>query len=323
MESRERTTALLDLDSRATLFEQQRPRLLQLAYGMLGARADAEDIVQDAFLRLGRVDPESLRNPEGWLTTVVTHLALDRLRSASRQREVYVGSWIPEPFVEFRNPEQEQIAKSNISIAILFLLEQLRPQERAVFLLREVFDISYSTIAEIIGKSEQTCRQIFSRTRSRIDELSKHTDADFDTKAELVDRYADAILSGDEQKLLALMTDDAVFYSDGGGKVAANINPIYGVERIIRFIRGLGAKYAGRYSRIAVLVNGEPGLLTLLDGKPDTVLAFEFEHNRIARTFGIRNPDKLKYLSGAHRETSLAGTLKTINVGLKESNVHL
>ena len=297
MDSREQTsTALLDIDSRTALFEQQRPRLLQVAYGLLGTRADAEDIVQDAYLRLGRIDPESLRNPEGWLTTVVTHLALDRLRSARHQREVYVGSWLPEPFVEFRNPEQEQITRSNISIAVLFLLEQLRPQERAIFLLREVFDVSYSMIAEVIGKSEQTCRQILSRTRSRIDELSKRTTADFNTKAELVERYADAILSGDEQKLLTLMTDDAVLYSDGGGKIAANINPIYGVERIIRLIQGLGAKNAGRYSRIAVLVNGEPGLLSLLDGKPDTVLAFEFEGNRIARLFGIRNPDKLKYL---------------------------
>jgi RNA polymerase sigma-70 factor (ECF subfamily) len=289
------------MDSRTALFEQQRPRLLQLAYGLLGARADAEDIVQDAYLRLGRVDPEALRNPEGWLTTVVTHLALDRLRSARHQREVYVGSWLPEPFVEFRNPEQEQITRSDVSIAILFLLEQLRPHERAVFLLREVFDVSYSAIAGIIGKSEQTCRQIFSRARSRIGELSKRTDADFNAKAELVDRYADAVLSGDEQALLAVMTDDAVLYSDGGGKIAATINPIYGVERIIRLIQGLGAKNAGRYSRIAVLVNGEPGLLTFLDGKPDTVLAFEFEGNRIARTFGIRNPDKLKYLPGGER----------------------
>jgi len=292
------STTLLDIDSRTALFEKQRPRLLQLAYGLLGTRADAEDIVQDAFLRLGRIDPESLRNPEAWLTTVVTHLALDRLRSARHQREVYVGSWIPEPFVEYRNPEQEQITRSNLSIAILFLLERLRPQERAVFLLREVFDVSYIAIAGIIGKSEQTCRQIFSRTRSRIDELSKSTPADFTTKAELVDRYAEAILSGDEQSLLALMTDDAVLYSDGGGKVAATINPIYGAKRIIRLIQGLGAKNAGRYSRIAVLVNGEPGLLSLLDGKADSVLAFEFEGNRIARIFGIRNPDKLKYLPG-------------------------
>jgi RNA polymerase sigma-70 factor (ECF subfamily) len=284
------------MDARTALFERQRPRLVQLAYGLLGTRADAEDIVQDAYLRLDRVDPESLRNPEGWLTTVVTHLALDRLRSARHQREVYVGCWLPEPFVEFRNPEQEQITRSNISIAILFLLEQFRPQERAVFLLREVFDVSYSTIAEVIGKSEQTCRQILSRTRSRIDELSKRTTADFSSKAELVGRYADAILSGDERKLLALMPDDAVLYSDGGGKIAANINPIYGVDRIIRLIQGLAAKNAGRYSRVAVLVNGEPGLLSLLDGKPDTVLAFEFEGKRIARVFGIRNPDKLRCL---------------------------
>ena len=292
------STTLLDIDSRTALFEKQRPRLLQLAYGLLGTRADAEDIVQDAFLRLGRIDPESLRNPEAWLTTVVTHLALDRLRSARHQREIYVGSWIPEPFVEYRNPEQEQITRSNLAIAVLFLLEQLRPQERAVFLLREVFDVSYAVIAGLIGKSEQTCRQIFSRTRSRVGELSKSTPADFKTKAELVDRYAEAILSGDEQSLLNLMTDDAVLYSDGGGKVAATINPIYGAERIIRLIQGLGAKNAGRYSRIAVLVNGEPGLLSLLDGKADSVLAFEFEGNRIARIFGIRNPDKLKYLPG-------------------------
>ena len=117
-----------------------------------GTRADAEDIVQDAFLRLGRIDPESLRNPEAWLTTVVTHLALDRLRSARHQREIYVGSWIPEPFVEYRNPEQEQITRSNLSIAVLFLVEQLRPQERAVFLLREVFDVSYAVIAGLIGE---------------------------------------------------------------------------------------------------------------------------------------------------------------------------
>jgi RNA polymerase sigma-70 factor (ECF subfamily) len=289
---------LLDIDSRAALFEQERPRLLQLAYGLLGTRADAEDVVQDAFLRLGRVDPQSLRNPEGWLTTVVTHLALDGLRSARRQREVYVGSWIPEPFVEYRNPEQEQVTRSNLSIAILFLLEQLRPQERAVFLLREIFDVSYAAIADMIGKSEQTCRQILSRTRSRIDELSRRTTADFNTRAELVERYADAILSGDERSLMALMTGDAVLYSDGGGKIAANINPIYGAERILRLIQGLRAKNAGRYSHTAVLVNGEPGLLTLLDGKPDTVLAFEFEGNHIARMFGVRNPDKLKYLPG-------------------------
>jgi RNA polymerase sigma-70 factor (ECF subfamily) len=297
------STALIDIDARTALFERQRPRLLQLAYGLLGARADAEDVVQDAYLRLGRVDPESLRNPDNWLTTVVTHLALDRLRSAQRRREIYVGSWLPEPFVEFRSPEQEQITRSDISIAILFLLEQLRPRERAVFLLREVFDVSYGAIAEIIGKSEQTCRQIFSRARSRIGAFSKHTAEEFHARAELVDRYADAILSGDAQKLIALMTDDAVFYSDGGGKVAANINPIYGVQRITRFIQGLGAKHVGRHSSVAVLVNSEPGLLTLLDGKPDTVLAFGFEDNRIACLFGIRNPDKLKYLPGIRNAT--------------------
>ncbi|MFZ0593656.1 MAG: RNA polymerase sigma factor SigJ [Bryobacteraceae bacterium] len=287
----------MDREAKAHFFEQQRPRLLRLAYGLLGSRAEAEDVVQDAYIRFELADAAQLENREGWLTTVVTRIAIDRLRSASHQREVYPGTWLPEPLVELRSQEQKEITRSELSIALLFLLEQLAPAERAVFLLRAAFEIPYREVARIVDRPETACRQIYIRARRRVEGERGAAAPDFAAKRKMVDRYATAILEEDERKLIEAVTEDVIFFSDGGGKVPVNVNPIVGVDRLLRFARGLGRKYGPEsFSRMQVVVNGEPGLLVFLNGRADTVTAFRFDESRISAIYGIRNPDKLMRL---------------------------
>jgi RNA polymerase sigma-70 factor (ECF subfamily) len=281
------------LEDKGAFFETQRGRLNRIAYGILGSSTDAEDVVQEAYLRFELTGGE-LKSREAWLTTVVTRLAIDRLRSASHQREVYPGTWLPEPVVEVRNQEQLQVARSELTVGLLFVLEQLRPVERAVFLLRETFDIPYREVASIVERSETACRQMYLRARERV-QREAGAFRDIAGKEAMVERYATAILEGDEQKLIEAVTEDVILFSDGGGKVEANLNPIYGVAKMVRFVRGVLRKFPfDKLERRPALVNGEPGLLVLRNGKLDSVLAFRFEKDRISAVYGIRNPDKLR-----------------------------
>ena len=279
-------------EGREGLFEAQRKRLIGLAYRILGSRADAEDIVQEAYLRWQRVE-EPVRSAEAWLTTVVTRLAVDRLRSAQVQREVYTGTWLPEPIVERRwwSPLDRLETEADLSIAFLFLMERLTPEERAAFVLREGFDYSHGEVAEFLDRSEAACRQLVHRAKERL-RLDYPRTSGRRAKAGLVQRYVEAVLTHDEGGLKELLSADAREFSDGGGKVRAALQPIEGVDRIARFVFGLARKYEERFSVEPALVNSEPGAIVWIDGSP-VVAAFETDGERITRIFHILNPDKL------------------------------
>jgi RNA polymerase sigma-70 factor, ECF subfamily len=284
-----------DVSRRSVIFEQSRRRLFGLAYRMLGSKADAEDMVQEAYLRWHQAPADEIRSPEAWLVTVVTRLCIDRLRSAASERETYPGSWLPEPLFGESPPspdEQVELA-SNLSMAFMVLLERLAPAERAAFLLREVFDCPYSEIARIIGKSEAACRQIVSRARERVRRDQPRFEASEEDRLRLMRKFTAAIDADDEQTLLALFAEDATLTADGGGKTPAARNIVRGAERLTRLFLGVARKLKGRVTRAFLPINGEPGLVTFVDGRPVSALSFVTDGVRIYALYNVLNPDKL------------------------------
>ena len=283
-------------------YEEERPLLFSIAYRMLGTVADAEDVVQEAFLRLERARLEGTRveSPRGFLITVTTRLAISELRSARARRESYFGPWLPEPLVTTTEPSPAEIAEmsDSLSMSFLLLLETLSPVERAVFLLREVFDYPYDEIAEIVDKTEVNCRQILARARSRVKEGKPRFEADRAQGQELVRRFLDAFERGEIDQLLEYLAADVVLVGDGGGKGQGLPRPIYGRDRVGRLLR------AGhdRLSEVGVRlepasINGEPGALNFdADGRLINVFAFEIADGRIQTIRSIINPDKLAHL---------------------------
>jgi RNA polymerase sigma-70 factor (ECF subfamily) len=285
-----------DVSRRSDIFEQSRSRLFGLAYRMLGSKADAEDMVQEAYLRWHQANVNEIHSPEAWLVTVVTRLCIDRLRSAAAARETYPGIWLPEPIFDVPSPtpdDQVELA-SNLSMAFMILLERLSPVERAAFLLREVFDCPYSEIARIIGKSEAACRQIVSRARDRVRRDQPRFEASEEDRLRLIEKFAAAIDADDEQSLLALFAEDATLTSDGGGKAPAARNVIRGAERITRLFLSVARKLQGRVTRAFLSINGEMGLVTFVDGLPVSALSFTTDGARIHTLYNVLNPDKLK-----------------------------
>lgn len=276
----------------ATIFERERARLTSLAYGILGSLAEAEDAVQDTYLRFRPAD-KPIENPEGWLTTVVSRISIDRLRSAQRRREVYPGEWLPEPVL--RAPqEQDAITRSRLSIAFLRLLEKLEPEQRAAFVMREVFDYAYREIGQLMGKSEAASRQIVARARAAFARDRVPGEQPETASGELVGDFMEALASGDEKKLLRLLASDATLTADGGGKVPSALNTIYGAERIIRFFVGIAKKRVGEYSLLQNPVNSEPGLLVYSDGRLAGIMAFSAKGGSITGIYAVSNPDKLR-----------------------------
>ncbi len=275
-------------------FELERRRLFTLAYGFLGSRAEAEDVVQEAWLRWHRTAAEEKREPAAWLTTVTARLALDHLRSARVRRETYPGVWLPEPVVEEPSAEASLLEKSRLTLAFLFLLEHLVPEERAAFVLREVFDHSHREVGEILGKSEAACRQLVKRARDKLRE-ERHVESygSPEQSEEVIAGFLAALGSGDEQSLVNLLAPGAVLYGDGGGKALSVINPLRGPDRIVRFLMGIHRKYPGQFSWRPVRVNGDPALLVLRDGEVHAVACYAVNGGRIDRVFHILNPDKL------------------------------
>jgi RNA polymerase sigma-70 factor, ECF subfamily len=279
-------------------FEQQRNRLFGIAYRMLGVRSDAEDIVQDAYLRWHDADRSEIRSSEAWLTTVTTRLCIDRLRAASRDRGSYVGPWLPEPIVVATtpSPEQEVELSSSLSVAFLTLLERLSPEERAGFVLREVFDCPYPEIANTLGKSEAACRQMIHRARERVRSDEPRFEIDPREHRRLLDQFSAALQTGDEQALVALFAEDAVLVSDGGGKAPAATRALQSNVSIARLFAGVGRKAQGRLSFTAALVNGDPGLIVSVDGRRASVLTIQAAGGRIRALYHVMNPDKLHAL---------------------------
>jgi len=277
-------------------FESLRPRLFSIAYRMLGIRADAEDVVQDAWLRWHRTDRAALQSAEAWLVTVVTRLAIDRLRDAKAERENYVGWWLPEPLVETvdeRTPEAAVELAGELSIALLRVLERLAPEERAAFLLRQVFDRDYAEIADALGKSEAACRQIVSRASARVQQEQPRFAVDQGAHHRLIERFVQAARGGEREAMVALLADEAQFIGDGGGKVQSFREALLGPDRIANLYwatwRRLGDEVVYRLARI----NGETGVLRYVNGVIESAQAFVTDGERIVAVYAVRNPDKL------------------------------
>lgn len=282
-------------DALAT-FEAQRPRLLRIAYRMLGTRRDAEDVVQDAWLRFARVELSTVREPEAFLVRMVTRLAIDALRAAKLRRADYVGPWLPEPVVGRATtapaPDEVVALGEELSLAFLLLLEQLSPHERAVFLLRQSFDLSFAEIAEVVGRSEVACRQLDRRARLKLRSAEAPPPAPHDEHARLLASFLAAARDGDLEGLTRLLAADAVATSDGGGRVTAALRPIEGADKVARMMVGLARRDPGATLEWRA-VNGRPGALFTLGGQPFAVLTIEVEAGRIRRVLLLVNPDKL------------------------------
>jgi RNA polymerase sigma-70 factor, ECF subfamily len=282
--------------SRSIVFEQLRRRLFSVAYRMTGTRADAEDIVQEAYLRWHRTDVGEVRSPEAWLVSAVTRLAIDRLRKASAEREAYTGPWLPEPLfgAPSRSPEEQLELASDLSMAFMVLLERLAPVERAAFLLHDVFDCAYPEIARILGKGEAACRQIVHRARERVRRDQRRFEAGEEDRRRLIEKFMAAANSGDEATLLSLFAEDATLTSDGGGVVPAARKVVMGRRRIVRLFIVVARKLGGRLTQAILPINGEPGLVTFVDGVPFSATSFETDGRSILALYTILNPEKLK-----------------------------
>lgn len=279
----------------AALFSARRPRLFAIAYRMLGIRADAEDVVQDAWLRWAQTDHAAVQSAEAWLVTIVTRLSIDRLRAAQAEREAYIGWWLPEPLVDLdeRTPEAAAEMASDLSVAFMWLLERLGPEERAAFLLRQVFDHDYAEVAEILGKSEASCRQLVHRAAERVQQEKTRNKVAREAHQSLLSSFMAAARSGDKEAIRALLADNIELVGDGGGKVPSFLDIVRDLERIAELYRGLLDMYPGQVEYRMATINGEPGLLRYIGGKLESAQAFVIEDGRIAAIFAVRNPDKL------------------------------
>ena len=277
-----------------TTFEALRGRLFGLAYRMLGSRADAEDVVQETYVRWHQVTPGSVESPEAWLVTTTSRLAIDRLRRLKTEREAYVGPWLPEPIVTEAPPDRNLDLAADLSIAFLTLLERLAPEERAAFLLHDVFDVGYREIAAVIERSEAACRQVVHRARERVRDDRKRFDASEATKATLLQQFLAAMEARDEQALLSLFAPDATWTADGGGKVGAAPLPIVGADRIARLVIGLREKFWAPDRAVEVAtVNGETGLCFRDGNRLAATMSIVTDGERIVAVYAVVNPDKL------------------------------
>jgi RNA polymerase sigma-70 factor (ECF subfamily) len=285
-------------DTTAAIFEQHRRLLFAIAYRMLGSATDAEDIVQEAFVRWLQAAPADVQSPKAFLSRVVVHLCLDQLRSARVRREEYVGPWLPEPVATRADeePAEPVMLAESLSFAFLVLLEQLAPLERAVFLLRDVFDYSYPEIAEIVGKSEANCRQALHRAREHLRERHRRFDVSRQEQERITTEFMHATMQGDMQGLLRLLSDDVVFVADSGGKAPAGRKPVRGRDNVARGMVGfMRLQPPGLQARVAT-VNGQPAVVGYVDGQLYGVMLLEVAHGQVAQVYMVLNPDKLAWL---------------------------
>ncbi|HLX88858.1 MAG TPA: RNA polymerase sigma factor SigJ [Acidimicrobiales bacterium] len=273
------------------VFAGQRRRLVGLAYRMLGSLADAEDVVQEVWLRWQRSDTDAIERPEAWLTTVTTRAALDRSRDQARRREDYPGPWLPEPLVQEDGPEQAAEMADSLTLGFLVLLDTLGPVERAVFILADVFGTPYKEISATVGKPEAACRQIASRARAKL----RHAPPPSASAGhrQTVDALLLALSTGDADAMLRVLAPDVVLVSDGGPTRRAARRPVLGADRVARLLLNLSRRLPGATAMRNVVVNGDTGLVLTLDDAIDDVFSFEVEDGRITCIRVVRNPDKL------------------------------
>lgn len=283
---------------RVNAFERHRTRLFGIAYRMLGSVQDAEDLVQEAYLRWHEADVSAVRSPEPWLTAVITRLSIDRLRRAATERKAYIGTWLPEPIGDdgrFATDRESEIA-SDLSMAFLALLERLAPDERAAFLLRDVFDAGYAEIARALERSEAAARQVVHRARERVQRDRPRFPIAPHARERLLDRFLDALRADDQENVLALMSSDVTFTSDGGGKVSAARRALIGRPRIARMLTVMERKYRSYWTHRVATVNGEPAIITTSGGRVVSTTSVQIDAERIVAFYRMLNPDKLRHI---------------------------
>jgi len=294
------TDVMESSDDRAALFEPYRPRLFGIAYRMLGSAEDAEDLVQETYLRWHQADPAAMRAPEGWLVAVVTRLAIDRLRRRATERAAYVGSWLPEPIPTDDRlvPDRQAELASDLSMAFLVLLERLAPEERAALLLRDVFDWGYDEIARVLEKGEAACRQLVHRARERVRRDRPRFPVPADAKERLLDRFLAALAADDEEALLSLVAADVTFTGDGGDKMPSVRRVVRGASRVVRLLLGYERKGRGLVTHRLAWLNGEPTVVTSAGGRVVFTTSFDTDGERILACYRVLNPDKLRRVGG-------------------------
>ncbi len=301
-------------------FNEYRPLLFAIAYRMLGSSMDAEDMVQETFLRWSQVEPGTISSPKSYLSAVVTRLSIDHLRLARVQREEYVGPWLPEPLVadESALGADPAVLSESLSQAFLVVLETLQPVERAVFLLHEVFAYSYEEIAGIIGKNPANCRQIGRRARQHIDKRRPRYTPSPEEQDRLLNEFVGTLASGDVQRLASLLADDATFWADGGGKITTAVHPLTGAEEIARRMVGFRTRHSQSVAGYRLDLSGQPIFVSVLDGRPIGVTTFGIADGRIQDVRLTINPDKLRHLTELWPELIATGQAKPLT-GLNEA----
>ncbi|MFF7320850.1 RNA polymerase sigma-70 factor [Streptomyces albogriseolus] len=289
-------------DTATELFEEHRPVLMGVAYRMLGRVADAEDVVQDAWLRWSGGDRTAVREPRGFLVRITTRLAVDRLRQIKARGETYVGPWLPEPYATdfgdtVTDTAERAVLADSVSLAVLVVLETLSPLERAVFVLREAFGYPYADIAAMLDRGEAAVRQLAARARRHVDERRPRYDVDPARRRDLTERFLDAAAGGDLAGLMELLAPDVRLVGDSGGKARAPLLVLDGADHVGRFFVGVAGKGLPDASVRVVELNGGPALLVLSGGKPDTVVQIDADGDRIRTVYVVRNPDKLAALA--------------------------
>jgi len=288
--------------SAANTFEQYRELLFSIAYRMLGSRADAEDMVQETFIRWQHASAGPIHNPRSLLVTIISRLCINLLQSARVRREEYFGEWLPEPMITWHpgdSPTTAPPMDDSLSMAFLVLLQRLNPTERAVFLLRDIFDYEYEEIAAILRISEANCRQIRRRARQHVAEMRPRFDAPMEERQRLLHAFVDAATSGDSNRLVALLSESVVLHSDGGGKAPALSNPIHGRLNVARAILGSIKRFVPPdVLRREAMVNGQPGIVVWQGARPFAVFTLDAQQGLIRNVWVITSPDKLAHLPG-------------------------
>ncbi|MEU0290107.1 RNA polymerase sigma-70 factor [Streptomyces sp. NPDC006147] len=292
----------MTVDPATEVFEEHRPLLMGVAYRMLGRVADAEDVVQDAWLRWSADDRSGVREPRGFLVRVTTRLAIDRLRRIKARGETYVGPWLPEPYVTdfggtVADTAERAVLADSVSLAVLVVMETLSPLERAVFVLREAFGHPYADIAAMTGRGEAAVRQLGARARRHVDERRPRYDVDPARRRALTERFLAAAAGGDLAGLMELLAPDVQLVGDSGGKARAPLRVLDGADHVGRFFVGVAGKGVPDASVLLVELNGGPAVLVLSGGKPDTVVQLDVDEGRVRTVYVVRNPDKLAALA--------------------------
>ncbi|GKU80069.1 RNA polymerase sigma-70 factor [Paenibacillus sp. L3-i20] len=282
------------------LYVELKPLLFSLAYQMLGSVTDAEDIVQDAFITLHEEEPVNIKFMKAYMCKIVTNKCLNKLKSASKQREMYVGPWLPEPLIanglQTNDPLHLYISKESLSTAYLLLLQQLSSMERIVFLLRELFHYSFQDIAVIVDKSSGNCRQIYFRAKGSIGSVSGKEIPPVERTNVITEQFANALMTGNLDKLLEILSKDAILHMDGGGKANAALRPIIGQHLVVRYFTGIRPKVPANFTCEVLRINGSPGIAIKVGKLTFSVITFQIKGHVISDVYIVMNPDKLHHL---------------------------